>query len=486
MDNIIPEIIFSSSDSYTSRRLSELRKEGKIRQLIKNVYTSNLEDKDENIIRRNRLLLLSNRFPGAIISHRSAIEFQPTENGNLYLTYNTRKVIRWPGLTLRIAPGGVPLNDDNPIFENLFISSLERACLENLTPTRTVDGEKKTLSQEKIENRLMQLLQVSGEEGLNKFRDRAREISKEIGMEKEFQKLNKILSSILSTRPSKILKSPVATAHALGEPYDAGRMELFEKLIAGLRNHDFPIYQSKANDTNAFRTISFYESYFSNYIEGTKFEVEEAEGIIFSGIQIENRSGDSHDILGTFEICSNKNEMSKIPNTGEKLLEILRQRHRIILRGRPDKNPGIFKSKSNRAGSTIFVDPNKVAGTLKHGFKLIQSLASPIARAFYMMFLISEVHPFDDGNGRIARIMMNAELVNQGYSKMIVPTVYREDYILNIKKLTRTWEPNGYIKMLNRAYAFSHWLEPSEPSKIREQLVQSNAFEDSDVAVLRF
>ena len=28
------------------------------------------------------------------------------------------------------------------------------------------------------------------------------------------------------------------------------------------------------------------------------------------------------------------------------------------------------------------------------------------------MFLISEVHPFDDGNGRIARVMMNAELVS--------------------------------------------------------------------------
>jgi len=28
-----------------------------------------------------------------------------------------------------------------------------------------------------------------------------------------------------------------------------------------------------------------------------------------------------------------------------------------------------------------------------------------------MMFLVSEVHPFLDGNGRIARVMMNAELI---------------------------------------------------------------------------
>ena len=42
---------------------------------------------------------------------------------------------------------------------------------------------------------------------------------------------------------------------------------------------------------------------------------------------------------------------------------------------------------------------------------MMASLDDPIARVIYMMFLVSEVYPYDDGNGRIARIMMNAELV---------------------------------------------------------------------------
>lgn len=45
-----------------------------------------------------------------------------------------------------------------------------------------------------------------------------------------------------------------------------------------------------------------------------------------------------------------------------------------------------------------------------------------------MMFMISEVHPFNDGNGRVARVMMNAELVRADQSRIIVPTVFREDY----------------------------------------------------------
>jgi len=39
------------------------------------------------------------------------------------------------------------------------------------------------------------------------------------------------------------------------------------------------------------------------------------------------------------------------------------------------------------------------------------------------------VHPFLHGNGRIARILINAELTNAGLLKIIVPTVYRDDYM---------------------------------------------------------
>ena len=82
----------------------------------------------------------------------------------------------------------------------------------------------------------------------------------------------------------------------------------------------------------------------------------------------------------------------------------------MILAGRPDKNPGQFKSQVNRVGETVFVEPDLVLGTLHRGWDLIPTLQNPMARAIYAMFLVAEVHPFSDGNGRIARIMMNAEL----------------------------------------------------------------------------
>ena len=73
---------------------------------------------------------------------------------------------------------------------------------------------------------------------------------------------------------------------------------------------------------------------------------------------------------------------------------------------RTSKKPGEFKDVNNRAGNTQFVEWSLVSGTLKRGYEWYTLLQHPFAKAAYMMFMISEVHPFLDGNGRIAREMM--------------------------------------------------------------------------------
>lgn len=93
----------------------------------------------------------------------------------------------------------------------------------------------------------------------------------------------------------------------------------------------------------------------------------------------------------------------------------------MFMEARPDKGPGIFKTQSDRAGPTIFVAPDLVNGTLEQGFAFLNGLSAPFHRAAFMMFPVSEVHPFADGNGRAARIMMNAELLAEGQERIIVP-----------------------------------------------------------------
>ena len=483
----LPEIIFSSSDSRISRQLSKLQKQGVIKKLAPKIYTSNLKDRSEEIVRRNYLFIIGSLYPNALLSHRSAFEIQPTEGNNLYITYRYTKNVSLPGLELRFLKGKGPTPLDNPLQRELYLSSLERACLENLQQTRkNQSGEKKTVEKRLVEEKLVNLVKLEGEAALNSFRDRARMISEILSLQKEFEKLSKLISAILSTKPSRLLSSPQAVALSIGQPYDSFRIELFWKLFTQLKAASYPTRKEKYDSPKAFANFAFFEAFFSNYIEGTEFTVDEAKEIIFKNRVIENRFGDTHDIKGTFEVVGNKREMSKVPKTPEALSEMLKRRHAIILGGRPDKRPGKYKTKANRAGKTVFVPPNLVNGTLIKAFDPYRALEHPLARALYMMFIISEIHPFEDGNGRIARIMMNAELVSSGYRRIIIPTVFREDYLLALRKLSRQQVPDTYIKMMNIAYNFSYSLNPENWDSLLAQIEITSAFLEPSEGQLTF
>ena len=489
MENNIPihlqEIIFATSDTALNRQLSKLEKEGQIKKIAPRIYSSNLNESEDTIIKRNIFSILGKLYPGAVLSHRSALEFKPTAANQIFVTYTYTKKIELPGITIRFMEGSPAIEGDNPFAGELFVAQQERAFLENMQTSRQVGPTSKTLTLPEIENKLEQIVQVKGEEGLNKFRDKAREIAEKLEMQSEFEKLNKLISALLTTKPSKILTSPIAVARALGNPYDKHRIELFEKLFIELQQQPYKDRKDINTETNAFRNFAFFEAYFSNYIEGTIFEIEEAKSIIQTETPIPNRDEDSHDILGTYKLVSNQKEMATTPSNPEELLNILQYRHQILLAARTSKKPGQFKDKNNRAGETHFVDHTLVRGTLIKGFDYYQALQEPFAKAAYIMFMISEIHPFLDGNGRIARVMMNAELVKANQTRIIIPTVYRDDYLGALRRLTRNDDPAVYIRMLQRAQEFSATLVASEMEALENQLTQSNAFKEHDEAKLK-
>ncbi|MFN3530579.1 MAG: Fic family protein [Bacteroidia bacterium] len=490
MEEILPihlqEVVFSSSDSKLSKQLSALVKIGKLRKIAARIYTPNFSDNPEIIVRRNLFTILGKLYPGALLSHRSALEFQPTSAGHIFLTYTYTKKINLPGITLRFMKGPAPIAGDNRFSGELFAAQLERALLENLQISRQSGADSKILSLAQVEERLEMVLKVQGETGLNALRDHARLIADQLDMNQEFEKLNLLIGALLATKPSKILSSPVAVARALGFPYDATRLSLFEKLFVALKQHEFKNQADKNTKLEDFKNFAFFEAYFSNYIEGTEFELTDAKRIVETATPMPSRYEDSLDVLGTYQLVSNKTEMCITPTSPEKLLDILIRRHKVLLKARTYMQPGHFKDKNNRAGETHFVDHQLVQGTLKKGFDYYQALTHAFAKAIYIQFLVSEVHPFLDGNGRIARVMMNAELVKDGQAKIIIPTVYREDYVGALRRLSRQHDCTTYIRMMQRAFEFSATITGANLAAMEALLEASNAFKEHSTAKLKF
>lgn len=470
------------SDTSITHAVSRAVKAGKLRKLASRLYTRNLTDPPETVVGRNLWHIVAGYFPGALIADRTALENVPAEDGSLCLITERGKDVRLPGLTLRPRRGRGPLPSDLPFIAGLCLSSTARAYLENMRPSRARGGRvARTLARRKIEERLDTLIRRGGEDAVNRLRDEIHAVAPDLDLKEEAAELGALIGSLLGTRDA-VMSAPVALARRQGRPYDPDRLALFQTLHAALRDHPPLSRLAAERGPEGNSTLAFFEAYFSNFIEGTEFTVEEAADIVFRGVIPNERPEDAHDVLGTWRIVSDGQEMRKIPQDTGALFRLLRARHAAIMESRPDKRPGEFKLTENRAGATVFVAPDLVAGTLQQGFDLCRGLETPFQRAVFTMFLVAEVHPFADGNGRAARIMMNAELVAADEERIVIPTVYRANYLSALKALSRNGPPEPLIRMLDYAQKWTAAVDWCTVEETRHELDACNAFLDSNVA----
>lgn len=480
-DNLPELLVTTEDDPAAARRIQRLAQAGQLRRLYAGIYTSNLDSPLESIVLRHWRTIAGHLLPGGVLSHRSAFDAMPHSGALVITRGRTRRRLELPGLTITVVPGSEPRLQppaaDIPLG-GLYLASDPRRFLENLTQGR--GWSERVLPQAELEAKLDRILMVGGEHRLNQLRDQARDIAQTLGLDKQFRRLDGLTGALLGTQAKRKLTARQAVARAAGRPYDPDRLELFDSLFAALNRESLPEVADPAPNGTARENFAFFESYFSNYIEGTTFTVEEAEDIVFRGRMVENRSEDSHDVLGTFNAATTAPWRDRPARNADDFLDWLRNVNALVMRKRPDKKPGEWKDRPNQAGGTYFVVPELVPGTLREGFDRLQSLAHPLARAVMTMFVVTEVHPFLDGNGRTARLAMNCVLSAERLSRIIIPTVYREDYLLPLKALSHNRDAAPLVATMTRTQRWSaafdyHATRP----ELREAMRRCNAFEEN-------
>jgi fido (protein-threonine AMPylation protein) len=466
----LPELFFPEDSRWASRAAAR----GEIRRLARGLYTPNLDEPAEQLVRRRWHDAAALYFPKAVIADRSAVLAGPAPDGSLFLDVGPRPVnprsIVLPGLTLRPRNGPGPVQRDTQ-FVNLYMSSPARAMLDNLRPSRARSGISRTLGREEIEERLDRLARARGEQALNEMRDEARVLAPELHSEEQLKTLDRLIGALLGTRETQLL-THAARARGAGLGYDTDRLAMFETLRGELATQTFAARPEPADPERMF---AFYEAYFSNWIEGTVFEVGEAEEIVFAGRVPPQRPADAHDVQGTFAAILDTRLRDTMPSSPDELEDYLRDAHRQVMAGRPEVSPGEYKERSNRAGSTHFVAPEEVRGTLREGWQTMSTLPAGLARAIFAMFLVAEVHPFADGNGRVARLLMNAELSSQGLCRVLIPLSYRDEYVGALRALSRGSNPTPLRRTIDRAQRWAALMPWDDRDQVLDLLAQTNA-----------
>jgi len=469
------------------RQVKRLVDAGRLRPFSDGIYTSDLKTPLAELGRQEWLLLVSKLCPGAVLVGRTGLEYRLADDGSCFVSSNYYRNVELPGVIVRQVKAPGPLEGEIPYLHGLFFPSRPRAYLENLAFSRARSWVPRTVGRVAIEEQLGRIAARGGRNELKETIDHARRLAPQLGAERELELLEAIIGGLLAAldgRPSDVkLEAPAAIAVQRQAPYDARRVERFQilasALLAEVGGEGLRMRRPMtALSDRSFVNASFFDAYFSNYIEGTRFTVEEAAKIIFEGVTPIERPKDAHDIRGTYELVGNLAEMSKAPEDADAFIALMRQRHLTMMRDRPEISPGLFKSRENQAGSTIFVHPDLVLGTLRAGFDFMRPLQDPFARAIYAMFLVAEVHPFNDGNGRSARTMMNGELVRASETRIIIPSVYRNEYLNSLRLLSNHNDPVAFIRVMAAAQKFTASIDFEDFERAKAMLTAANAFEE--------
>lgn len=190
-------------------------------------------------------------------------------------------------------------------------------------------------------------------------------------------------------------------------------------------------------------------NYHSNHIEGNSLTFGETRMLLLRGVTAQGKPLKDHfEITGHDEAIKWVEEIVKgdFPLTEN----FIRQLHLLILKepyeikaitaaGEPTKKlveVGKYKSTPNHVLTTTgeifyFATPEETPAKMNDLLKWYHSMlpdTNPVimAAAFHYRFVC--IHPFDDGNGRLARILMNFILMKNGFPPVIIKSEDKENY----------------------------------------------------------
>jgi len=177
----------------------------------------------------------------------------------------------------------------------------------------------------------------------------------------------------------------------------------------------------------------FYDvelTYTSNAIEGNTLTLRETAEVIEHGITVGGKTLTDH--LEAIDHYAAVQWMRQFAGQATPIGEtVVRELHRrIVARSQPEI-AGIYSRYPRRiAGSSvIFPNPLKIPALMGSFGTWLENASAEPATSFEGHFRLTAIHPFGDGNGRTARLLMNLLLIRGGYPPVAVRIEDRKTYL---------------------------------------------------------
>ena len=241
----------------------------------------------------------------------------------------------------------------------------------------------------------------------------------------------------------------------LGLEYDFNTIDSLKEKIDKYR----PFSKQLAESLHEKLVVEW--TYNSNAIEGNTLTMYETK-VVLEGITVGGKTMVEH-----LETINHRDAILFIEDLVSNMEPIsewnIRNIHSIILKEIDNKNAGIYRKENVVISGAKHIPPKYYEIT-----DLMQELIEeyynnwegfhPVVRATLLHGEFVKIHPFVDGNGRTARLLLNFELMRYGYPPIIIKNEDRAKYydVLDIAHTTMNYKP--FIKLISELVVESERL----------------------------
>jgi Fic family protein len=221
--------------------------------------------------------------------------------------------------------------------------------------------------------------------------------------------------------------------------------------FAQIRNEDERIVAKLTKRLRAKYT------YHTNSIEGNTLTESETRSFIETGMTISGKP--LRDYIEAENIPKALDMLINMAGDTKPLLRTsdILDLHRLVVHGIEEANPGYFRRGFVRIGNSPYVPPpayeiqtlvNEMVG---HVNKNPDKLA-PLEMAFRTHLWFVSIHPFDDGNGRVARLLAGLIMMKNKMPPPVIKTEHKNKYYRVLRKTSQLGVLKQYYDFMAEEY----------------------------------
>jgi Fic family protein len=191
-------------------------------------------------------------------------------------------------------------------------------------------------------------------------------------------------------------------------------------------------------------------TYSSNALEGNSLTLAETKVLLEDGITVGGKPvKDFYEATGhakAYDFMLTAARSEKLSFTEEMVCRL----HFLFYIGIDSEQAGRYRSHQVFITGTEYLppEPEEVPALMKafvSELNVKKDQMQPVLFAAFAHRRLVDIHPFADGNGRTARLLMNLILINRGYCIVSIPPIWRTDYISALVAAQREEKPTDEL-----------------------------------------